>query len=448
MADYTPLIQRAIDGLENNTGENRRVLYERARVALTSQLRGMEPPLEETEITRERLALEEAIRNVEAEAAKRSREHNGDGGFEETPVAPTQRSLTDEALAGFRETIAEAEGLGEASAEANKSARTFYPDEQTTQTTSATPGLDERPPFPTAEQLAQEPAEEPPPTWQAPPPAPEDDESAYRPRLSYRGLISTLIILLVLAGVAAAGYWQRNQLIALGHKAMTVVAGLRSSSPQPAPKRESTQAQPKISDRISPQSDRAGANRPATAPAADVAQKVVLYEEDPNNPQGKRFVGSVIWRTETVSPGPGLAPELAVRADVEIPERRMRMTWSMRRNTDKALPASHTIEIMFTLPADFPEGGIQNVPGVLVKQNEQARGVPLAGLAVKVTNGFFLVGLNSSEVDLARNIALIKERPWFDIPIVYNTGRRALLAIEKGTPGERAFTDAFRTWGQ
>ena len=50
--------------------------------------------------------------------------------------------------------------------------------------------------------------------------------------------------------------------------------------------------------------------------------------------------------------------------------------------------------------------------------------------------------------DRARNIALIKERPWFDIPIVYNTGRRALLAIEKGTPGERAFTDAFRTWGQ
>jgi hypothetical protein len=236
--------------------------------------------------------------------------------------------------------------------------------------------------------------------------------------------------------------------MALANKAMTMVAALRSSSPQPPPQRESAQGQPKITDRISPQSDRAGTNRPGAAPAADVAQKVVLYEEDPSNPQGKRFVGSVTWRTETVSPGPGLAPELAIRADVEIPERRMRMTWSMRRNTDKALPASHTIEIMFTLPADFPEGGIQNVPGVLVKQNEQTRGVPLAGLAVKVTNGFFLVGLNSSEVDLARNIALLKERPWFDIPIVYNTGKRALLAIEKGTPGERAFDDAFRAWGQ
>jgi len=38
------------------------------------------------------------------------------------------------------------------------------------------------------------------------------------------------------------------------------------------------------------------------------------------------------------------------------------MTLSMRRNTDQALPASHTIEIMFNLPADFPFGGINNVP--------------------------------------------------------------------------------------
>jgi hypothetical protein len=85
---------------------------------------------------------------------------------------------------------------------------------------------------------------------------------------------------------------------------------------------------------------------------------------------------------------------------------------------------------------------------MLMKQNEQARGVPLAGLAVKVTNGFFLVGLNSSAVDVQRNIALLKERPWFDLPIVYNNNKRAILAVEKGIPGERAFEEAFKAWGQ
>ena len=151
---------------------------------------------------------------------------------------------------------------------------------------------------------------------------------------------------------------------------------------------------------------------------------------------------------QTVSPGPGRPPELAIRADVEIPDRRMTMTFSIRRNTEQTLPASHTIEVMFNLPADFPPGGISNVPGVLMKQAEQTRGTPLAGLAVKVTNNFFLIGLSAVESDQARNIQLLKERAWFDIPIVYNNNRRAILAIEKGTPGERAFAEAFAAWKQ
>jgi hypothetical protein len=155
----------------------------------------------------------------------------------------------------------------------------------------------------------------------------------------------------------------------------------------------------------------------------------------------------VIWRTEMVSPAGAQTPELAVRADLEIPERRITMTMSIRRNTDPALPASHTVEIVFNLPADFPFGGISNVPGILMKQAEQTRGAPLAGLAVKVTSGFFLVGLSAVDSEMQRNLELLRERSWFDIPIVYNNGRRAILAIEKGTPGERAFAEAFAAWG-
>src|SRR5215471_15900360 len=73
MADYYPLIAKAVSGLEKSTGDTRRALYDRARTALLAQLRGVEPALSEPDITRERLALEEAIRKVEAEAARRSR---------------------------------------------------------------------------------------------------------------------------------------------------------------------------------------------------------------------------------------------------------------------------------------------------------------------------------------------------------------------------------------
>ena len=72
MADYYPLIARAVAGLEKNTGDARRALYERARTALVAQLRSVNPPLSENDVTRERLALEESIRKVEAEAARKA----------------------------------------------------------------------------------------------------------------------------------------------------------------------------------------------------------------------------------------------------------------------------------------------------------------------------------------------------------------------------------------
>src|SRR5262245_12174363 len=204
-------------------------------------------------------------------------------------------------------------------------------------------------------------------------------------------------------------------------------------------------AQPKVSNQIESGSAQAPAT-PAPATQAAAVQKVVLYEEDPADPNGKRFAGSAIWRTETVTPAPGQPPELAIRADVEVPERKLAMTFSLRHNTDKGLPATHTVEIMFKLPADFPSGGISNVPGVLMKQAENTRGVPLAGLTVKVTPGFYLIGLSNVETDKAKNLTLLKERNWFDIPVVYDNNRRAIIALEKGTPGDRVFAEAFKAW--
>ena len=234
-----------------------------------------------------------------------------------------------------------------------------------------------------------------------------------------------------------------------------ITVPVRPTLPEPVPQQalpSSVTQQPasapkKAQERIEPRSQHA-AIIPSTQQSAAVAQKVVLYEEDPADRNGKRFVGSAIWRTETVTPGPGQPPELAIRADVEVPERKLAMTWSLRRNTDKGLPASHTVEIMLKLPDDFPSGGISNVPGILMKQAEQTRGVPLAGLIVKVTPGFYLIGLSNLDADKERNLQLLKERAWFDIPVVYNNNRRAIFAIEKGTSGERAFAEAFKAWKQ
>jgi subfamily B ATP-binding cassette protein HlyB/CyaB len=71
MIAYYTTIAGVVAGLDKNTGEARRAVYERARALLAAQLKQHNPPRTEAEIERERLALEQAIRQVEAEASRR-----------------------------------------------------------------------------------------------------------------------------------------------------------------------------------------------------------------------------------------------------------------------------------------------------------------------------------------------------------------------------------------
>ncbi len=184
----------------------------------------------------------------------------------------------------------------------------------------------------------------------------------------------------------------------------------------------------------------------ASPSAASAGPRAVLFEEDPANPEGKRYEGSVVWRTEQAAPTAGASAEPTVRADVKIPERPLAMTLTMRRNTDKTLPASHIIDVKFDLPADSTTGGIQDVPGILLKQAEDGRGTRLAGISVNVSQNIFLIGLSAIEVDVDYNVRLMKDRAWFDIPISYKSRARAVLAVEKGPTGEKAIADALTRW--
>lgn len=578
MADYYPLISRAVGALEKNTGENRRAIYDRARAALLAQLRGVTPPLDESDITRERLALEESIRKVEAESARQFVEtarqmsaaklrqfRHWDAASktgsaeprstEPRPAEPRRSDETDPHVAQSQQYVEPASSAAPERAPASPdTARRLWPPSprsmpdteqsdsifdrplplqsqpaeeepgpgagerrsifaafrRTTDrgaarvekaeragndaVASPTPDLDhgphsydrsqperfepqmprermfepqaqkermfERPEArqPRAHEELSQPMLEPSFALDDSHPLAPDEQAAgdaaegeyyeeldedVAPRRSYRGLIKGLAAAAVVVVIVGLGVWQWPNMVALYRSLRAPAVETAREAPPAATTR------PKITDRIEPGSPQTAATpAPGTQPGTTAEQKVVLYEEDPADPNGKRFVGSAIWRTETVTPGPGQPPEVAIRADVEVPERKLAMTWSLRRNTDKGLPATHTVEIMFKVPPDFPAGGISNVPGILMKQAEQTRGVPLAGLAVKVTPGFYLIGLSNVEADKDRNIQLLKERSWFDIPVVYNNNRRAILALEKGTPGERVFADAFKAWKQ
>ena len=189
------------------------------------------------------------------------------------------------------------------------------------------------------------------------------------------------------------------------------------------------------------------ADAAASATPADdalVAQKAILYEEPLTGAANgvTAINAAVTWRY--VEDGPN-GPE--IEASLDVPERGMKIRFSLHRNTDDTLPASHLVEVVVDTPPDFPGKAVASVPRIVLKPTEESRGQPLVGAAAKVADGFFWIALSANQADVAANLQLIKERNWIDLPLVYDNGQRAILTFEKGTPGGRVLERALAAWG-
>ncbi|MEM9222221.1 MAG: hypothetical protein AAGB11_07465 [Pseudomonadota bacterium] len=186
-------------------------------------------------------------------------------------------------------------------------------------------------------------------------------------------------------------------------------------------------------------------------PIADVTpsgtQQAVLFEEaNQAGERGPNLPGGVEWSMVSQSIGGG-DPEPVIRATAEIPEKDMKAIVTIRENLDSGLPASHLIEIEFQLAEGFSGNGVQNVPGIIMKENYEARGDALEGAAARVSAGLFWVALSVEPGDQERNLALLRDRDWMDIPILYENGRRAILTLRKGSDGFESVSSAINAWG-
>lgn len=193
----------------------------------------------------------------------------------------------------------------------------------------------------------------------------------------------------------------------------------------------------------------APANQPAdqqqTAQAGDV-QKVFLYEERLGQSSPTAIVGAVNWSLQE-GKGEDGRPEPSVQGLITVPERGLTATFTLSRNTDSSLPASHLVELAFQLPPNFEGGAIDSIQRISMKATEQDRGDPLIAVPAKVTDDVYMVALNDLPDSRATNLDLLKNRNWIDIPVVYRNGRRALLTMEKGPTGTDAFNKAIAEWG-
>ena len=195
------------------------------------------------------------------------------------------------------------------------------------------------------------------------------------------------------------------------------------------------------------QPEQPAAQAPAPAAVA-VGQRAIFYEERTSAAEGSAEVGSIAWSLVQESPGGDLPPEPAIRAEATIPGKDVQLRMTIRRNGDGTLPASHIVEMIFLTPEGFEGGTISNVARIAFKDTEQAPGSPLIGIPAKIADGFFLIALSDAPAETQANLNLLQRQSWLDIPIVYQTGRRALLSMEKGIPGERVFQEALRAWSE
>lgn len=194
-----------------------------------------------------------------------------------------------------------------------------------------------------------------------------------------------------------------------------------------------------------------GAGTPATTTTPDatipvgVSQKMYLYEERVGQTSPVAIEGAVVWslKKETGTNG---KTESIVEAQVSAPERNLSALITFKRNLDPSLPASHLVELVFSIPKEFEGGAIESVQRVALKQTEQDRGDPLIAVPAKITDDFHMIALNDYADARAFNLKLLETRDWIDIPVTYRNGRRALITMEKGSTGAEAFRAAIRDW--
>ena len=411
MADYYPLLAKALAGIAPGEAEARARLFDRARGALLTQLRSMEPPLSEIEITRQRLALEEAIRRA------------------------------DEDTGGARRSVWPADGPARAEPAA--------------------------PVEPVSRQAVSEPLDGKP----AARPRVEQRERRAGRRFS-APQIGLMLLPLILA-VAAAAYYlngarrpaegvvlRPNQAAGRGLQnppktaervgvpaaaqpaAQTAAAPPATASPLPAQRPQAPAAQPAAQAPA-----QASAPPPAALPVM-VAQRAFLIEEQAEGGQSvNTSAGSVAWLLDSVAGGTGQPLENVIRARLDFPLVKLRAEITFRRNIDPALPASHTIEVGFLPARDAATGNVREIGLLEMRETDTANGVALLGpQPIFVAENLFLIGLSSSDAVRSRNLAMLSGRDWVFFELRFSSGRRAAILFEKGTAGQQVFADAFERW--
>lgn len=405
MADYYSLISRAVAALPQQSPNMRQAVYERARKALFSQLRGIQPPVAEADIAAEGRALEEAITRIEIElAGKSGQAQQQPAASKSAPSATTARQRAPEPARSAPPPLPPEPQPAERSA-----------DDAWRDTLAATA------PAATTPREPQRPA--------APLPRPP---KAQRPSPRIVALGGVLVALIAVVGALAWYLRERPEDLAkLKPDESAASAGLEGR---------------KFGDRVEGGPPSATPKRVTSVPVAQKAELWVATAQEPDKVD-RIYNASVVWRLENVSGAPGQPMSSAIRGDVDIPDAKLKISLLFQKNNDSALSASHTINISFKPLPGSPLGGVKAIGPIQMRRADAQSGEKVAGIPVPITENNFLIGLMRGERE-PRNIQLLRSLSVIDLPLQFTDGRPATINMEKGPSGERVFADAIDSWSQ
>lgn len=226
----------------------------------------------------------------------------------------------------------------------------------------------------------------------------------------------------------------------------------QDSQTDPAQSDAGDVAQPNEDDKVE---DRLGADDANSDPAlvqegdpdavaTNVAAQSLLLEAAPDGGSGAvPFSGTVEW-----SRGLDELGEPTLIGQANIPARNMNVKVLIRRNGDVSLPASHLMEIDFDVSETFAGGAVAGLPGILLKNEELVQGAALVGASARVVGNSFLFALSAAEQDIRINLDLLENRKWMDLALIYSSGRRAIITLEKDDAAQTLFSEVMTKWAE
>lgn len=175
--------------------------------------------------------------------------------------------------------------------------------------------------------------------------------------------------------------------------------------------------------------------------------EATLYSARTDTEDEKVATGSVQWSLIKDEASAGHPEEVAVRGNVTIPDEKLSLRLTLRRNTDPSLLAAYLIEAIFIVPDDFEGKAIDSIKELTFKEGEQSPGQQLdRTVEARIGDNFFLFALSDSNPFRDRNLRLMKQLEWMRFVITDKNNRILELTFSKGTKGEAVFDQVIDTW--